>query len=68
MSEFATAPESREVRDLLLQARGLALVRPILAARGVPQEELDAHTAELARVSERIAELTSGGPEHQIAA
>ena len=51
---------SREVDDLLLQARGLVLVRHVLAERGVSTTELDAHTAELERVRARLA-ATLGG-------
>ena len=45
-----------DIDDLLLQARGLVLVREILAQRGASRAELDAHTAELARVRRRLAE------------
>ena len=51
---------SREVDDLLLQARGLVLVRRVLAERGVSPGELDAHTAELERVRAQLA-ATIGG-------
>jgi hypothetical protein len=42
--------------DLLLQARGLELVRGLLAARGATDEELEAHAAELARVRRVLAQ------------
>jgi hypothetical protein len=48
-----------DIDDLLLQARGLVLVREILAQRGATRAELDAHTAELARVRRRLAETIS---------
>jgi hypothetical protein len=51
---------SREIDDLLLQARGLVLVRPILAERGASQDDLDAHTRELERVRARLASLVGG--------
>jgi hypothetical protein len=51
---------SREVDDLLLQARGLVLVRRVLAERGVGREALDAHTEELARVRARLADTIRG--------
>jgi hypothetical protein len=51
---------SREVDDLLLWARGLALVHPLLAERGASQEELDAHAQELERVRHRLADLVLG--------
>jgi len=43
------------IDDLLLQARGLELVRGILAARGATDEELDAHARELQRVRNKLA-------------
>jgi hypothetical protein len=46
----------REIDELLLQARGIVLVRQILARRGASRAELDAHTAELERVRRRLVE------------
>jgi hypothetical protein len=46
-----------EVDDLLLQARGLLLVRDMLAARGASEAEVDAHSEELERVRHQLAEL-----------
>jgi hypothetical protein len=43
------------IDDLLLQARGLVLVREVLAQRGASREELDAHTRELERVRRTLA-------------
>jgi hypothetical protein len=45
------------IDDLLLQARGLALVRDILAKRGATSEEIDAHSRELDRVRHELADL-----------
>jgi hypothetical protein len=45
------------IDDLLLQARGLVLVRQILARRGASRAELDAHTRELERVRRRLAKV-----------
>jgi hypothetical protein len=45
----------RRIDDLLLQARGLVLVRQLLARRGASPAELDAHTRELERVRHRLA-------------
>jgi hypothetical protein len=50
----------REIDDLLLDARGLVLVRGILAKRGATREELDAHTAELERTRQRLAAMIRG--------
>jgi hypothetical protein len=49
-----------EIDDLLLQARGLMLVRDLLAERGASRHELDAHTEELERVRLQLAELIGG--------
>jgi hypothetical protein len=51
---------SGEIDDLLLQARGLVLVRRLLAERGASRCELDAHTHELERVRARLAETIRG--------
>jgi len=48
---------AREIDDLLLHIRGLVLVREILRQRGAGAAELDAHTAELGRLKDRLAEL-----------
>jgi hypothetical protein len=53
-----------EIDDLLLQARGLVLVRDLLAERGATDTEIDAHTDELARVRARLAATISGSDEH----
>jgi hypothetical protein len=47
----------REVSDAVLQLKGLVHVRAILEARGASEAELDAHTAEIERVRERLALL-----------
>jgi hypothetical protein len=49
-----------EIDDLLLQARGLLLVRDMLAERGASQDTVDAHTEELERVRHQLAELIGG--------
>jgi hypothetical protein len=49
-----------EIDDLLLRARGLALVRDMLAARGASQDSVDAHTEELERVRQQLAEMIGG--------
>ena len=43
--------------DLLLHIRGLVLVREILRQRGASAAELEAHTAELERLKDRLADL-----------
>jgi hypothetical protein len=49
-----------QVDDLLLHARGLVLVRQVLAGRGASVAELEAHTRELERVRSRLVETISG--------
>jgi hypothetical protein len=53
-----------EVDDLLLQVRGLVLVRDLLAERGATRAEIDAHTDELARARHRLSVIIDGaGPD-----
>jgi hypothetical protein len=44
-----------QIDDLLLEARGLALVRDLLAERGASAAELDAHTRALERARAELA-------------
>ena len=44
-----------EIDDLVLQLKGLVLVRELLESRGAGAHEIDAHTAEIERVRERLA-------------
>ncbi len=48
---------AREIDDLVLHIRGLVLVREILERRGASEAELEAHTAELERLKEQLAQL-----------
>ncbi len=48
---------AREIDDLLLHIKGLVLVREILEQRGASEAELEAHTAELERLKEQLAQL-----------
>jgi len=50
----------RGIDDLLLQARGLALVRDLLVQRGASRAEVEAHSRELERTRARLAELIRG--------
>jgi hypothetical protein len=54
---------AHEIDDLLLQARGLVLVRDLLAERGATSTEIDAHTNELERVRTRLAATIRGFTE-----
>ena len=47
----------REIDDLLLHIRGLVIVREILRQRGASAAELEAHTAELERLKDRLVDL-----------
>jgi hypothetical protein len=51
---------SNEIDDLLLRARGLVLVRGILAERGATPGELEAHSNELDRVRRQLADTIRG--------
>jgi len=51
---------SREIDNLLLDLRGLVLVRGLLAERGATEAEIDAHTDELERRRRRLASLIKG--------
>jgi hypothetical protein len=52
----------RQINDLLLHMRGLAVVRDLLTERGASDAEITAHSRELESVRHRLAELI-GGPE-----
>lgn len=54
---------AHEIDDLLLHARGLVLVRDLLAERGASNIEIDAHTNELQRVRARLAATIRGVDE-----
>ena len=56
MKRIPAVSAGHSIDDLLLQARGLVLVREILAGRGASPDELDAHTRELERVRRRLAQ------------
>jgi hypothetical protein len=61
MEALQLQPESsallgREIDDLLLEVRGLALVRDLLAERGASGAEIVAHTRALERARARLAE------------
>lgn len=45
----------REIDDLVLHLKGLVLVRELLEQRGAGRDEIDAHSAEIDRVRERLA-------------
>jgi hypothetical protein len=49
-----------QIDDLLLEARGLALVRDLLARRGATPSELDAHATELERVRGELIRALGG--------
>jgi len=51
---------NREINDLVLRMRGLAVVRDLLAQRGASHAEIDAHSRELDSVRHRLADLIGG--------
>ena len=56
----ARALLDRQIDDLLLELRGLALVRDILIERGATSAEVEAHARELENGRARLAELIRG--------
>jgi hypothetical protein len=54
---------AHEIDDLLLQARGLVLVRELLAQRGASSKEIEAHNTELERVRAQLAVRISGSED-----
>jgi hypothetical protein len=57
---------AHEIDDLLLRARGLVLVRDLLADRGASQAEVEAHNSELERVRVQLADTIRGSDHEQI--
>jgi hypothetical protein len=57
---MSDARAQRRTDDLVLHLKGLVHVRALLESRGASSEELDAHTAEIARVRGELAELVKG--------
>jgi hypothetical protein len=53
----------RRTDDLVLQLKGLVHVRALLESRGASSGELDAHTAESARVRAQLAELVKSSSD-----
>jgi hypothetical protein len=49
-----------EIDETLLQLRGLALVRDLLAERGASAAEISAHSSEIERVRTRLVALIRG--------
>jgi len=54
---IAQKSDFRRIDDLVLQLKGLVLVRELLKKRGATLDELDEHGAEIDRVRMRLAEL-----------
>lgn len=51
----------RGLDDLVLQLKGLVLVREVLRKRGATTAELDKHSAEIERVRTQLAKLVQTG-------
>ena len=52
---MSAAVSNRELDDLVLQLKGLVLVRALLEGNCATDAEIDAHTAEIDRVRARLA-------------
>jgi hypothetical protein len=50
----------RQIDDLLLHARGLAVVRDLLTKKGASRDEVAAHSRELESTRTRLADLIRG--------
>ena len=57
-----------QLDDLVLQLKGLVLVRKVREQRGADTEELTMYGAEIDRVRDRLAELMQTGRTDQAAA
>jgi hypothetical protein len=55
-----------QIDELLLEARGLALVSGILRERGVDAEAIAAHKRELERTRARLVELIGTPQAHSV--
>ena len=53
----ARAQRNAEIEQLLLEVRGLVLVKGLLKRRGVSRAELEAHGQEIERARRRLADL-----------
>jgi hypothetical protein len=53
----------RQINDLLLHMRGLAVVRDLLAQRGASDAEIEAHSRELESVRHRLTDLIGGAAQ-----
>jgi hypothetical protein len=56
-SRAARAQLNAEIEGLLLEVRGLVLVKGVLKKRGATRSELDAHAREIDRTRRRLADL-----------
>jgi hypothetical protein len=54
---MSDARAQRRTDDLVLQLKGVVHARALLESRGASSEELDAHTAQIARIRSELAEL-----------
>jgi hypothetical protein len=59
----------REIDDLVLNLKGLVLVRELLESRGARADDIAAHSAEIERVRERLAStVRETGDAYSVAA
>jgi hypothetical protein len=60
LDPVAASLVDRSIDDLLLDVRGLALVRGLLSDRGASAAEIDAHSRALERARAQLAEAVGG--------
>jgi hypothetical protein len=53
---MTAALQQRELDDLVLRLKGLVIVRALLERRGASPSELSAHSEEITRVREELAQ------------
>lgn len=53
--------KTAEIDDLVLQLKGLVLVRRLRATRGADDSELGMYSAEIDRLRDRLADFVRGG-------
>ena len=70
MAAIRLEPRFHEVDELLLHLKGLVLVRELLELRGATTAEVRAHSDEIERLRDRLAQLVrrSGGGAYSAAA
>jgi hypothetical protein len=63
---MTTLTRQRRLDDLVLRLKGLVYVRALLETQGASSAELDAHSAEIVRVREKLARVAKVTAEEGI--